>query len=102
MKRVLAIEVEDNAKVRQLLAKRLPKTKLRKALLSELLPERRQQWAELLAWSAFAKKHQHDSAAWQEMVVVTRELLGNRPLADIPLMHTIADRTLAVHRQRNA
>ncbi len=93
---------EDTAEVRQLLAKPLLKTKLRNALLSELLPKRRQQWAELLAWSAFAKKHQPDSTAWAEMVVVARELLGDRPLGDLPLMHTIADRTLAVHRQRNA
>jgi hypothetical protein len=90
------------AEVRQLLAKRLPKKKLSNALLSELLPKRRQQWAELLAWSAFAKKHQPDGTAWEEMVVVARELLGDRPLGDIPLMHTIADRTLAVHSQRNA
>jgi hypothetical protein len=90
-----------SAEVRQLLTKRLPKIKLRDALLSELLPKRRQQWAELLAWSAFAKKHQPDCAAWEEMVVVARELLGDRPLGDIPLI-TIADRTLAVHRQRNA
>ena len=93
---------EDTAEVRQLLAKRLPKTKLRNALLSELLPDRRQEWAELLAWSAFAKKHQPDCATWEDMVVVARELLGDRPLGDIPLMYTIADRTLAVHRQRNA
>jgi hypothetical protein len=93
---------EDTAEVRQLLAKRLPKTKLRNALLSELLPDRRQEWAELLAWSAFAKKHQPDCATWEDMVVVARELLGGRPLGNIPLIHTIADRTLAVHRQRNA
>jgi hypothetical protein len=93
---------EDTSEVRQLLAKRLPKTKLRKVLLSELLQERRQQWAELLAWSAFAKKHQPDGATWEEMVVVAREVLGDRPLGEIPLMHIIADRTLAVHRQRNA
>ena len=92
---------EDTAEVRQLLAKRLPKTKLRKSFLSELLPERRQHWAELLAWSAFAEKHQPDGAAWEEMVVVAREVLGDRPLGDIPLMRTIADRTLAVHRQRS-
>ena len=93
---------EDTAEVRQLLAKRLPKTKLRNALLSELLPKRRQHWAESLAWAAFAKKHQPGDATWQEMVVVARELVGDRPLGDIPLMHTIADRTFAVHRQRNA
>ena len=93
---------EDTAEVRQVLAKRLPKTMLRNALLSELLPDRRQEWAELLAWSAFAKKHQPDCATWEDMVVVARELLGDRPLGDFPIMRTIADRTLAVHRQRNA
>ena len=55
---------EDTAEVRQLLAKRLPKTKLRKALLSELLQERRQTMGRVARLVSLC---QEASARWRRL-----------------------------------
>ena len=60
--------------------------KQRTALLTGPLQEQRQKWAELLAWTAFAMKHQRDGTDWRDFAVVARELHGDRPLSEIPLM----------------
>ena len=99
---ILETWFEDNALVRQLLAKRQPRTKQRTALLTGPLQEHRQKWAELLAWTAFAMKHQRDETDWRDFAVVARELHGDRPLSEIPLMPLIAEATLAVNRATRA
>ena len=94
---VLGTWFEDNAHVRQLLTKRNSKTKQRTALLTGPLQEHRHKWAELLAWTAFAMKHQPDGADWSDFAVIARELLADRPLSEIPLMCVIAESTLTVN-----
>ena len=89
---------EDNAQVRTLLAKRKAKTDPRDMLLKGPLQEHRRRWAELLAWTALGVKSRADGAAWQDLAVVAREILGDRPLGEIPLMQSIAATTVAVHR----
>ena len=89
---------EDNAQVRTLLAKRKPKADPKDLLLVGPLQEHRRRWAELLAWTALGIKSRSDGAAWQDLAVVAREILGGRPLGEIPLMRSIATTTVAVHR----
>ena len=89
---------EDNAEVRALLAKRKPKADPKDLLLNGPLQEHRRRWAELLAWTALGVKSRSDGAAWQDLAVVAREILGDRPLGEIPLMQSIAATTVAVHR----
>ena len=89
---------EDNAEVRALLAKRKPKTDPRVMLLNGPLQAHRRRWAELLAWTALGLKSRPEGAAWQDLAVVAREILSDRPLGEIPLMQSIAATTVAVHR----
>ena len=81
-----------------MLAKRKGKTDPRDMLLNGPLQSHRRRWAELLAWTALGLKSRSDGAAWQDLAVVAREILGDRPLGEIPLMQSIAATTVAVHR----
>ena len=89
---------EDSEEVRQLLARRGSKLKQRAALLTGPLQARRGSWGQLLAWTAFTLKHEARELDWQDFAIVAREVLGSRALGDIPLMHKIAEATMAVHR----
>ncbi len=60
------------------------------AVLLGTVSEHRKRWAELLAWNALAARDDGDSTEWVDLALVARELLGNRPIADIPLAVTIA------------
>ncbi len=90
---------EDSEEVRQLLARRGSKLKQKAALLTGPLQGRRRSWAQLLAWTAFASKHESGGSDWQAFAIVAREILGGRPLSEIPLMHAIAEATIAVQRR---
>ena len=89
---------EDTEQVRQLVARHGSKMKRIAALLTGPMRERRSSWAELVAWTAFAMKHETGGSDWQAFAIVAREILGGRPLGEIPLMHAIAESTIAVHR----
>jgi hypothetical protein len=61
---------------------------------------RRERWAELLAWTALAARDEADSDDWIEFTLVARELLGDRPVEDIPLAKCIAQNTAEALRHR--
>ncbi len=93
---------EDDASVGEVLAgKRLTKAKRISLVLERVLGARRRRWAELLAWSAMVL---HDSGGDEEAMdfaLVVRELLGDRPISDIPLMHAIAAATVEAWKARH-
>ena len=61
----------------------------------EYLPARRARWAELLAWTALTlRQDEATEDAWMDFALVAHELLGDRPLADIPLMTSVAGKTV--------
>jgi hypothetical protein len=69
------------------------------ALIESYLPGRRAFWATQCALSALALK---DSASirgafWKDLALVGRDLLGDVPIADIPLMRQIADASATAH-----
>jgi hypothetical protein len=80
---------------KQIGTRRAPRAKQMAALLAGPMQARRRRWAELTAWMALSLKHQGD-ADWQGFAILTKELLGTRPLDEIGLMRTIAATTLEV------
>jgi hypothetical protein len=88
---------EDNEDVRRVLSERTTKKKQRAALITGPLESRRDYWTQVAAWTAFAMKNQVRTTDWQDFAILARELASGRPLAEIPLMHVIADATIAVH-----
>ncbi len=62
-----------------------------KALLDEVVEERRDVWAERLLWNALWLREGADLVnPWVDVFLVGRELQRGRPLAEIPLMAAIA------------
>lgn len=70
------------------------------AMLESVLPERRQHWATRLAWTALAARDAVEDEAWIDFALVARELLGERPLARIPVATWIARNTAAALTRR--
>lgn len=64
------------------------------AIVHEVLEPHRAFWAEVIAWSAFARRG-GDDTNWLEMALLARELADDRPLAEIPLTTFIAVQTEA-------
>lgn len=65
------------------------------AILAGPVNEHRRQWAEKLAWMAlFTKAITDADTPWREFAIVARELLTDRPIGEIGLMHRIAEQTL--------
>lgn len=60
-----------------------------------LISPQRGRWAELLAWTAKAAEDEVEGEERIDFALVARELLGNRPLAEIPLATWIAKNTVA-------
>jgi hypothetical protein len=84
-----------------LAGKRQSRPKKVAAILAGHIDRRRRRWAELLAWTAFsARASTAAGAPWRELSIVARELLSDRPLADIGLMRRIAERTVEANGDR--
>jgi len=97
---------EDDASIRPLaggIARLNPQVGVRQ-VLEEILPARREIWAERLllttlwlqAGSGDAKPA--DGGRWQDCAVLAHELLTGRKLAELPAMVAIAERSIAVAR----
>jgi hypothetical protein len=94
---------EHDGEVDALLGGRRLTRKRRAALVvAELLPRRRRKWAELIGWTAATLQADATSRDWQAFAVVARELLADRPLTEIPVMHAIAARTVEAHADHAA
>lgn len=93
---------EDGPAVSALLdRKRLAGKQRETLMLEEYLPGRRHYWAETLAWTAFAAQRDPMAAGlWEHFALLARELLGNRPLSQIPLMTVIARQTVEAWQSR--
>ncbi len=94
---------EDDAAIRAVVA-RAPKRDRKAAvqlLLAEGLPPGRMVWAErmvLMALWAAAAKEKENKALGPDFVVLAHVLAGDRPLADIPFMVGVAEKTVMVAR----
>lgn len=94
---------EHDGEVDALLGGRRLTRKRRAALvIGELLPRRRRKWAELIGWTAATLKADETNRGWEAFAVVARELLADRPLAEIPVMRAIAERTVEAHADHAA
>ncbi|MEO0810796.1 MAG: hypothetical protein AAFW82_09235, partial [Pseudomonadota bacterium] len=89
---------EDSEEVRQRLAKRTSRKNKITWLLSGPLQQQRHFWAQLVAWTAFGIQKNADGSDWQSLSIVAREILQDRPLDEIPLMHEIAATTVDIHQ----
>ena len=65
------------------------------AALRTLISPQRERWAELLAWTAKGAEDEVEGEERIDFALVARELLGDRPLAEIPLAVWIAKNTVA-------
>jgi hypothetical protein len=72
------------------------------AVSAQLLPTRRAFWAERCAWMAATLKEGADEGdnTWRDFALVARDLVGERPLASIPLAARIAAATVEAFEQR--
>jgi hypothetical protein len=93
---------EDNAALDRLLAgKHLSQNQEVALVMQELLPSRRREWAELMARTALTLRQDETTGDdWQAFALVARELLGKRPLAEIPVMAAIARQTIRARQAR--
>jgi hypothetical protein len=93
---------EDNPTASTLLDQKRLSFKQRVALiLEDYLPTRRRHWAETFAWNAFAaQRGELHAGIWEEVALVARELLSDRPLSEIPVMSAIASRTVEAWEYR--
>jgi hypothetical protein len=72
------------------------------AVLAQLLPTRRTFWAERCAWMAATLKEgaAEGDDTWRDFALVARDLVGQRPLDEIPLAARIATATVEAFEQR--
>jgi hypothetical protein len=92
---------EDGAIDTLLAGKRLSNARRIALVMETVLPARRARWAELLAWTALTLRQAETTAeAWMDFALLSRELLGNRPLTEIPLMTAIAEMTVGTWQLR--
>ena len=70
------------------------------AVLRDIVSARRARWAELLAWTAKAAEDEVEGEECIDFALVARELLGDRPLTEIPLAIWIAKHTAATSARR--
>jgi hypothetical protein len=92
--------LDDDAEIRTLADGRpRPKRDLAlRRMLEEVLPARREAWAErlllLALWLRAAAGNTLPAERYQDSVVLARELIIGRPLAELPAMVAIAERSL--------
>ncbi|MGD9541692.1 hypothetical protein [Methylocystis sp.] len=69
-------------------------------VLQEVISHRRRYWGELLAWTALGVSDDPADDNAEDFVLVARELLGSRPLSEIPLAVLIAKKTIEATQGR--
>ena len=95
---------EDGAPVELALKGKSSLSRSRKAalILEQVIDPQRRRWGEVLAWTALIAFDGEDRDAVVNFALVAREILGNRPVAEIPLMRGIAEATVEAWRHRRA
>ena len=95
---------EDDAAIRELVSdrRRLKHDVAVRRVLDQVLTARRGVWAERLLFLALWLRAGTETAVpaewWRDCVVLAHELLTTRPLAELPAMVTIAERSVLVAR----
>lgn len=94
---------EEGDEVDRLLqGKRQAKAKRVAAVLAGPVAANRQRWGEMLAWTALTSRQQVVGPNWQQMAIVARELLGDRPIEEFPIARHIAEQSVVVHEEMSA
>ncbi len=92
---------EDDAAIRALVERRprlKPDVAVRQAL-EEVLPTRRDAWAErLLLQALWLQAGSGNAGRWQDCVVLAHELVAGHPLTELPAMVAIAERSIFAAR----
>lgn len=70
--------------------KRMSDARRMDLLLTDILPDRRRRWAEIIGWTAAMLRQDEANEDWPDFALVAAELRGERPLGDIPVMARIA------------
>ena len=72
------------------------------AVCTQLLPTRRTFWADRCAWMAATLKETaaEGDDSWRDLALVARDLAGQRPLDEIPLIARIAAATVEAFEER--
>jgi hypothetical protein len=84
----------------------LPPLRTRKrrieAVYTQLLPTRRTFWSERCAWMAATLKEgaAEGDDSWRDLALVARDLAGQRPLNEIPIIAQIAAATVEAFEER--
>ncbi|MTJ83809.1 MAG: hypothetical protein F8N37_22715 [Telmatospirillum sp.] len=86
---------DDGAIDDELNRKRLSAKRRTDLVREKFLSLRRDRWASLLAWTAFTLRQDKACGdAWRAFASAARDLHDQRPLAEIPLMTWVAERTV--------
>ncbi len=95
---------EDGAPVEQALKGKKSLTRSRKValILEQVIEPQRRRWSEVLAWTALIATDGDDKEKVVEFAIVAREVMGERPAGEIPLLLDIAEATVEAWRQRRA
>ncbi len=95
---------EDGAPVEQALKGKGSLSRSRKAalILEKVIGPQRRRWGEVLAWTALIAVDGADKDTVTSFAIVARETMGERPVAEIPLLLGIAEATVEAWRQRRA
>jgi hypothetical protein len=75
--------------------------KKREALvLEKVLEPRREWWAQAAAWTAYILYRAENDERWQDFYAAAVAMLKGRALAEIPLLHIVAEQTVRGWEQR--
>jgi hypothetical protein len=92
---------EDDDEVEALLSATPGSPEEHTQLVSDgILSPRRERWAAMLAWTAFALREAGGDEVWQDLARAARDVCSGQPLTQIPVMHAIATATADVYAQR--
>ena len=89
---------DDDALVALLKGK--PKARHAEVILAHFMPQQRQRWAKIFAWTALSLKHAAKDTDYVDHVLIAREIFGTADLANIPIFQHIARRTAGAFAQR--
>ena len=69
-------------------------------VLEKVLEPRREWWAQAAAWTAYILYRAENDERWQEFYAAALAMLQGRALAEIPLLHMVAEQTVRGWEQR--
>ncbi len=93
---------EEDAAVEEALAGRKGQSRARRidAVLERVVVPRRRRWGEMLAWTALVSADGDDRGVAVRFAAVAAAMLGDAPVAGVPLLRAIAEGTIEARRHR--